>query len=121
MQDVDLAPLHPDEPALHRELRDALNREIATTSFFVWINVMPTGSAQTFNDLSRLVNGIQLWLDTLDPDAVSETQDVPELVVPDPAAEVRVRALPKKVSARGQRSEHIVGNPESVLVGWTAA
>jgi hypothetical protein len=111
--------LHPDELTLHHELRDALNQRLANTSFFVWINVVPTGTQQQFADIQRIVSGVQWWLDTLDPDAIPATEDVPELDVSDPAAEVRVRALPKRPDARAQRSAQIVGNPEPVLVGWT--
>ncbi len=114
-----LAPLHPDEPVLHHELRDALNQSLANTSFFVWINVTPTGTQHEFSDLRRIVVGIEWWLETLDPDAIPATEDVPELELSDPAADVRVRALPKKREARVQRSAEIVGNPEPVLVGWT--
>jgi hypothetical protein len=113
-----LHPLHPDEPALHRELRDALNRRLANTNFFVWIKVIPTGMQQEFADLDRVVRGIEWWLDSLDPDAIPTVEPVPELELADPAADILVRALPKKRAARKRRSAQIVGNPEPVLVGW---
>ena len=116
---MELQPLHPSEPPLHHELRDALNRSVANTSFFVWINVTPTGLDGQFADLEKVVRDIEWWLDRLDPDAIRSTEGVPELEISDPAADVRVRALPKKPSARSERAGQIVGNPEPVLVGWT--
>ncbi len=117
---MELKPIHPSEPPLHHELRDALNRNLANTSFFVWINVTPTGTEQQFADLERIVSDIGWWLDKLDPDAIHGTEDVPELDISDAAADIRVRALPKKPAARLQRAEQIVGNPEPVLVGWAS-
>lgn len=114
-----LAPLNPDELTLHHQLRDALNEKLANKSFFVWINVTPTGSQQQFSDLQRIVSSIQWWLDTLDPDEIPGAEAVPQVDISDQAAEVRVRALPKKPDARTKRSGQIVGNPEPVLVGWT--
>jgi hypothetical protein len=116
-----LHPLHPDEPGLHHALRDALNERISNTGFFVWINVSPSGLQREYADLDRLVAGVQLWLDTLDPDRMSASEGVPEMAMFDPAAEVRVRALPKKPSARTVCARAVVGNPEPVLVGWEAA
>jgi hypothetical protein len=114
-----LAPLHPAEPALHHELRDVLNADLSNKDFFVWINVTPNGSGEEFNDLGKIVRGVEAWLDALNPDDVSTAEQVPELEFIDPAAEVRVRAIPKKPAARGARSGPIVGNPEPVLVGWS--
>lgn len=116
---MDLRPVHPDEPALHHELRDALNKSLTTTSFLVWISVEPAGGSRQFDDLQKIVGEIERWLGTLDPDAIGFTEAVPEREISDPAAEVRVRALPKKREARAQRAVQIVGNPEPVLVGWT--
>jgi hypothetical protein len=114
-----LAPLHPDEPDLHHELRDALNADLSNPNFFVWINVTPSGSQEAFRDLRGIVRGIELWLESLNPDDVSVAESVPELEFVDPAAEVRVRAVPKKAEARAGRAAQIVGNPEPVLVGWS--
>jgi hypothetical protein len=114
-----LAPLHPAEPDLHHELRDALNANLSNTDFFVWINVTPIGEQRAFNDPGRIVRGVEAWLATLNPDQVTGASDLPELEFVDPAAEVRVRALPKKPAARSGRSAEIVGNPEPVLVGWS--
>jgi hypothetical protein len=113
-----LEPRHPQEPALHHELRDALNRELRNTRFFVWIDVRPTGDRSTFEDLPRVVAHTELWLDSLDPDAV-DPGELPERWERDPAAEVHLRAIPKKQEAWGSRSTEIVGNPEPILVGWT--
>jgi hypothetical protein len=41
-----------------------------------------------------------------------------ELLFEDPAADVRIRAIPKKPEARGTRATEIVGNPEPVLMGF---
>lgn len=111
-----LQPVHPDEPALHHELRDALNKSLTNTSFFVWINVTPAGGYTQFDDLGKIVRGIEWWLSTLDPEAI-RSDSVPELEISDLAADVRVRALPKKREARARRAPQIVGNPEPVLVG----
>ncbi len=119
MRAMALAPLHPAEPKLHHELRDALNASLANTNFFVWINVTPLGEGGSFGDAGRIVNGVEAWLDSLDPDLVSAAGEVPELEFIDPAAEVRVRAVPKKPEARAGRSAQVVGNPEPVLVGWS--
>jgi hypothetical protein len=116
---MDLRPIHPDEPALHHELRDALNGGLANTDFFVWIDVTPTGGQRQFDDLERVVRGIEWWLGTLDPDAIRGSEPVPEVEISDFAADVQVRALPKKREARERRAPQIVGNPEPVLVGWT--
>jgi hypothetical protein len=114
-----LAPLHPAEPALHHELRDALNADLSNKDFFVWINVTPLGSGERFSDLGRIVRGVEAWLAALDPDAVSGAEQVPELEFIDPVAEVRVRAIPKKPTARREQSGSVVGNPEPILVGWS--
>lgn len=114
-----LSPLHPDEPALHHELRDALNSGLVNQDFFVWISVTPSGSHESFSALDRIVRGVEQWLDALDPDDVATTEGAPELAFVDAAAEVRVRALPKKPSARVASAVAVVGNPEPVLVGWS--
>jgi hypothetical protein len=115
---VPLEPRHPDEPPLHHELRDALNRHLTNHKFFVWIEVEPSGAAQSFQNLAAMVAATEHWLAGLDPDAV-DAQALPEQRFLDRAGEVRITAIPKKPSARGQRAEQIVGNPEPILVGWT--
>jgi hypothetical protein len=115
---MELNPSHPAELSLHHELRDALNGTLDNPSFFVWIHVAPSGGEARFADTERMVAAIDWWLGTLDPDAIPVAEAVPQLDLSDPAAEVRVRALPKKPDARKQRSAVVVGNPEPVLVGW---
>lgn len=110
------APLYPDERELHHQLRDALNQSLSNKNFFVWINITPSGVRHGFENLGRIVSGIEWWLDTLDPDALSGDE---EILLEDAAAEVRIRALPKKPEARSRRAAQIVGNPEPVVVGWT--
>jgi hypothetical protein len=112
-----MEPRHPDEPALHFELRDALNRGLTNTDFFVWIDVEPSGAAQSFKNLAAMVAATEHWLADLDPDAV-DPGALPEQPFHDHAGKVRITAIPKKPSARGQRAEEIVGNPGPVLVGW---
>ena len=112
-----LEPSHPDEPVLHRGLRDALNRELTTPNFFVWINVSPTGRRLEFEDLPAIVRQTESWLRTLDPDSVDASQ-LPERTFSDKAAQVQIRAIPKKRSARAQRAAEVVGNPEPALAGW---
>jgi hypothetical protein len=114
-----LEPLHPDEPALHHALRDALNQRLTSTDFFVWISITPTGAAQDFRDLNALVDHTERWLAERRVDTV-EANELPELQLSDPAAEVRIRAVPKKPAARGRRAPEIVGNPEPALAGWGA-
>ena len=114
-----LAPLHPAEPALHHALRDALNRSLTNTDFFVWITVTPKGDASEFRDLPSLVEETEGWLQGLDPDAI-DASELPEQYLSDAAADVRIRAVPKKPSARGQHAGQIVGNPEPVLAGWVS-
>jgi len=36
----------------------------------------------------------------------------------DPAAEIKLRAIPKRPEARDRRADQIVGNPEPILAGW---
>jgi hypothetical protein len=119
---VPLEPLHPDEPELHRQLRDALNEGLTNTDFFVWITVRPTGYQKSFSYLPRIVEGTGRWLASLDPDAPHEERksntELLELLFEDPAADVRIRAIPKKPEARGRRATEIVGNPEPVLMGF---
>ena len=112
-----LEPLHPEEAELHRDLRNALNEGLTSTDFLVWITVEPTGATGRFEDLPKLVEDTDAWLKARDPDRV-DGSDLPELTLEDRAAEVRIRAVPKKPEARGRRSGEIVGNPEPVLVGW---
>lgn len=114
-----LRPSHPDEPALHHELRDALNQRLTNGDFFVWISVRPTGERVEFEDLDAIVSKAETWLSSLDPDRV-DASDLPERTYSDKAAEVELRAIPKKPSARGQRAGQIVGNPEPVLAGWVS-
>jgi hypothetical protein len=109
---------HPLEPALHHELRDAFNRQLQNTNFFIWIDVRPTGDQDSFVDLNRLVREIESWLAGLAPDAVRGPDHLPETWIHDPAAAVKLRAIPKKREARGYRSDQIVGNPEPILLGW---
>jgi hypothetical protein len=114
---VPLEPSHPDEPALHYALRDALNGRLTNTDFFVWITVRPTGEQQEFRNLDWIVHDTETWLASLDPDA--ERDLASERFFHDPAAEVQIRALPKKPEARGKGTQPIVGNPEPILTGWT--
>jgi hypothetical protein len=120
-----LEPLHPDEPELHRQLRDALNEGLTNTDFFVWITVRPTGHQNRFSYLPRIVQRTDRWLASLDPDAPQEDRkssfDPAALLnaeFQDPAADVRIRAIPKKPEARGRRAAEIVGNPEPALAGY---
>ncbi len=115
---MDLKPSHPDESDLHHQLRDALNKRLTSTDFFVWISVTPTGAGKQFADLESLVNAIEAWLATQDPDAPQGADDLPERNFSDASADVSISALPKKPEARSYRSEQIVGNPEPILVGW---
>jgi hypothetical protein len=114
---VPLEPLHPDEPALHHALRDALNRQLTDTDFFVWINVTPTGERTEFDDLSSIVRRTEQWLSSLSPESV-EPETLPEKEFSDRAAEIKIRAIPKKPAARGSHPPQIVGNPEPALAGW---
>jgi hypothetical protein len=110
---------HPDEPDLHHELRDALNAGIQNTNFFVWISVYPTGWGKSFSYLPRIVEAVEEWLGALDPDQARPWDKVGgEIEIVDPAADVRLRAIPKKPEARGTRSGLVVGNPEPILTGW---
>lgn len=110
--------LHPDEVALHHELRDALNVALTSKDFFVWIRVDPSGERRTFGDLPGLVGRIEGWLRQFHPDEVRES-DLPKIRLDDPAARVEVTALPKKPEARNRRADQIVGNPSPALVGWS--
>jgi hypothetical protein len=119
-----LSAPHPDESASHHELRDALNRQLTNTNFFVWIDVRPTGKHKGFSELEQVVKIVEEWLDDLDPDASAPGEDrVQEREISDPAATVKLRAIPKKPAARGGRAEQIVVNPEPLLASelhWTA-
>ncbi len=114
-----LEPSHPDEPELHHELRDALNAGLENKDFFVWITVRPVGWQKSFAYLPRIVDTVEEWLGALDPEDVQPwDHGKGEISLTDPAADVRVRAIPKKPEARGTRPDHIVGNPEPVLAGY---
>jgi hypothetical protein len=115
---VPLEPLHPDQPELHRQLRDALNEGLTNADFFVWITVLPTGYQKRFSYLPRIVERTDRWLVSLDPDAPQEDRKSNTEFFEDPAADVRIRAIPKKPEARGRRAVEIVGNPEPVLAGY---
>ena len=78
---------------------------------------MPTGERTTFEDVDHIVAQTEAWLANLDPDAV-EPDELPERQFSDRAGEVRIRAIPKKSSARGNRAAEVVGNPEPALAGW---
>ncbi len=108
---------HPDETVLHSALREALNRGLRNTNFFVWIRVKPTGKASQFDDLSRIVDDTETWLNSLDPDAVKE-KELPKRRFEQRAALVEITALPRKPEVRGYRASEIVGNPSPALVGW---
>jgi hypothetical protein len=112
-----LEPRHPDEPALHHQLRDALNEALTNTNFFVWIDVVPTGTGTELVQLPQIVNDTEQWLASLDPEEVPK-DDLPEMVWSDPTAEVRITAIPKKEEARDHRAIQIVGNPEPIIAGW---
>lgn len=111
-------PRHPDEPALHHQLRDALNAGLQNTNFFVWIDVWPSGEAKTFQALETVVEKAERWLSSLDPDVASGDPDLPEWRYDDLAGRVRLHALPKKPEARGARAGEIVGNPEPIVTGF---
>jgi hypothetical protein len=115
--EMPLEPLHPAEPTLHHALRDTLNQRLTNTEFFVLISVMPTGHRNSFEDLDQIVLGTEGWLSMLHPGDI-DPDALPEKEFSDPAADVTVRAVPKKASARGRRSAEIVGNPEPALSGW---
>jgi hypothetical protein len=113
-----LEPRHPDELALHHELRDAFNQRLRNTNFFIWIDVRPTGRYQRFQHLDQVIRATETWLADLDPDAPRSADHLPERWLVDPAAEMKLRAIPRKREVRGYRAAEIVGNPEPVLVGW---
>lgn len=108
---------HPDETALHSEIRDALNSEIQSKNFFVWLNILPTGQGSEIDDLPGLVAETEEWLRSLDPDAVSE-KELPKRVIKRRAAIVELTALPRKPEVRSYPADQIVGNPGPILVGW---
>lgn len=110
-------PRHPDEPALHEELRKALNEDLTDKGFFVWIDVEPTGDARHFENLDQIVRKTDEWLHSLDPDAVQEGA-LPEIKFEDPAAVVEITAIPRKKKVRGYRAQEIVGNAGPMLIGW---
>jgi len=110
-------PSHPSEFALHHELRDLLNHKLRNTSFYVWIDVRPTGDRSSFAGADDIAIRAEAWLDKLDPDVALTDDRLPEFSLTDPAAVVTLRAIPKKPSARSSHAE-IVGNPEPVLTGW---
>lgn len=112
-----LEPSHPDEAVLHHALRDALDRTLTSKDFFVLITVEPSGERQKFEDLEGLALEVERWLRGQDPEHV-DVDALPERLFTDKAAEVTVRAIPKKPSARGHRAANIVGNPEPALAGW---
>jgi hypothetical protein len=114
-----LEPRHPYELDLHHELRDALNEQVLSASFFVWIDVRPTGDGRRFAHLDEIVRAVADWLGDLDPDAHRVSQRLAERWIEDPAAEIKLRAIPKNPDARGNPGVPIVGNPEPILVGWT--
>jgi hypothetical protein len=114
---MSLDPRHPDEPALHHELRDELNEHLTNPNFFVWIEVKPTGHQTELGEVAQIVNDTERWLGSLDPDDV-RPDDLPEQVWSDPAAEVHITAIPKSPQSRGRRADQIVGNPEPILVGY---
>jgi hypothetical protein len=113
-----LEPRHPDEPALHHELRDAFNRELKNTNFFLWIDVRPAGGYAHFVHLDEIIKATEDWLDDLDPDDPRSADRIQERWIVDPAAEVKLGAIPRKREVRGRRAAQIVGNPEPVLSGW---
>lgn len=114
-----MEPRHPLEPKLHEDLRAALNAGLRNQDFFVWIDVRPSGVSNDFARLDHMVEETDRWLATLDPDVVRPSEDRRAAVrFDDPAAEVKIEALPKKREARGQRAKEIVGNPAPILVGW---
>ena len=113
-----LEPLHPDEVVLHRQLRDALNEQLTTPAFLVWITVEPTGEGAELATVEQIVRTTDEWLTSLNPETIATPDAVPEKRFLDPAAEVRIRAVPKNPEARGHRSHPIVGNPEPALAGF---
>jgi hypothetical protein len=114
-----LSARHPDEPDLHHELRDAFNSRLTNTNFFVWIDVRPTGKDKRFAYLDQIVAATDEWLGDLDPDAPAPGEGrVQERWITDAAAEIKLRAIPKRPEARNRRADQIVGNPEPVLVGY---
>ncbi|MEA2459112.1 MAG: hypothetical protein QOC95_2084 [Thermoleophilaceae bacterium] len=113
-----MQPAHPDESGLHRQLRDALNESLASTNFLVWITVEASGDGTHLSTTREIVLRTEQWLSSLDPETIPTPEAIPEMAFTDPAAEVRIRAIPKKPEARGYRSQPIVGNPEPAVAGW---
>jgi hypothetical protein len=109
---------HPLERALHHQLRDALNSELRNPNFFVWIDVRPLGDRDAFDDLGRIVKDTEQWLGSLDPDEDATSEHLPERWERDAAADVKLRAIPKKPEKRSHRADQIVGNPEPILAGF---
>jgi hypothetical protein len=114
---VSLEPLHPDEVALHHQLRNALNRALTSTDFFVWIAVEPSGERAEYENLAGIVGEAEQWLSGLNPDEI-DADDLPTLPLEDKAGRVEIRAIPKRTDARGRRPAEVVGNPEPALAGW---
>lgn len=114
-----LSPRHPQELDLHHALRDALNQGLTNTNFFVWIDVRPTGERDEFAHLDQIVTAVADWLEDLDPDAPPPGEGrVQEREIVDPAANIKLRAIPRKPEARSRRAVQVVGNPEPIFVGW---
>jgi hypothetical protein len=119
---MNLSARHPHETDLHHALRDALNDNLLNTNFFVWIDVRPTGKSNEFAHMEQIVDAVEDWLSDLDPDAPPPGEGrVQEREIIEPAAEIKLRAIPKKPEARHRRAAQIVGNPEPILVGWEGA
>lgn len=95
-----------------------MNAALTSKGFFVWITVSPKNDHKHFADLDRIVRGTEAWLNSLDPDKIGPGE-FPAKTFDDKAADVRIRAIPKKLEARTYRSEQIVGNPSPMLVGWS--
>lgn len=115
---VPLTPRHPYEPALHKQLRDALNEGLTNTNFFVLIDVEPTGEAPVLSSTDAIVADTDAWLESIDPDAIVTGTILPALAFTDPGAKILVRAIPKKTEARDGRAQEIVANPEPILAGF---
>jgi hypothetical protein len=103
----------------HKRIAKALDQGVTNPNFFLWLNVeVEPGILVDEQLITQIVNAVQQWLDSLDPDLkIDPDGSHPTRALQAGPVAVRITALPRKPEARGA-SGVVVGNPSPPSAYW---
>jgi hypothetical protein len=97
----------------HREVAAELERRVRNRDFLLWLNVTGRRRGEPV-DYDAIAREVETWLRGLDPDSHSPRERGLQSV--GPTLDLEVRAIPKKLPARG--SQPLVANPVPAVAYW---